>query len=306
MAEEDIDNHRLARETAFLRQRVAELESTLRDVKSALSETETRLKERDLSPVDANTDKASQPMPDKDMVPQLPLTEYPKRLQSLASELTRSEDHERRQIALYLHDQVGQSLAAVRVKFAAWKGMTPSPKRDDMLADIEQLIDQTIDDTRSLTFELSPPILYELGLGPALEWLGEHLCDKEAIDFEYSDDGRSRKIEEIMASALYRIVRELLLNVMKHAQASHVSVSVSADDIDIRLVVKDNGIGMEYSHYEQALKGLSGTYGLFSIRERLHDLYGSVNIESKPGEGTCITVTAPVHSPVSTNNGGIT
>jgi PAS domain S-box-containing protein len=221
------------------------------------------------------------------------LAEHQRLLQSLASDLVQSEDRERRHIAAYLHDEVGQSLAAVRVKFATWKRMKSSPKRDRLLADIEQLIDKTIEETRTLTFDLSPPILFELGLGPALEWLGETLFDKEGIAFEFRDDGHSGKIEEALASALYRIVRELLANVLKHARARHVAVAVSGGDSGIRLVVKDDGAGMEHSRYEQALKGAGGTYGLISVHERLRHLGGSLEIESDPGKGTRVTVAAP-------------
>lgn len=233
------------------------------------------------------------------------LAKYQKQLQALASELAQSEDLERRRIAVYLHDQVGQSLAAVRVKFAAWKGMEPSPKRQLLLSEIERLIDQTIDDTRFLTFDLSPPILHELGLGPALEWLGENLCEKEGIVFEFLDDGHSGKMEEVLAGALYRIVRELLLNAVKHAQASRVSVLVSVNHDGIHLVVKDDGIGMDRSRYGQALKGAGGTYGLFSIHERLRQLNGSLSIESNPGGGTRMMVAAPLSHSVSSQSGGL-
>jgi signal transduction histidine kinase len=200
---------------------------------------------------------------------------------------------------------VGQSLAAVRVRFAAWKAMKSSPKRRMLLSDIEQLIDSIIEETRTLTFELSPPILFELGLGPALEWLGETLCEKAGVAFEFLDDGHFGKIEEVLASALYRIVRELLVNATKHARAGRVSVSISADDSHICLVVTDDGIGMESDRYEQALRGVSGTYGLFSIRERLHRLNGSLGVESHPGEGTRVTVAAPLSRSVSRDDGGL-
>lgn len=234
------------------------------------------------------------------------LNAYKGRLQLLASELSQTEDRERRRVAVYLHDHVSQSLAALRVKFAIWKSTDASPEREALLHDIGQLIEQTIQEARSLTFELSPPLLFELGLGPTLEWLGERLCQKEGIRFEFSDDGRCRKLQDDMASALYRIVRELLLNAVKHAQAKCISVSVSADCDGIRLVVKDDGIGMVPSHYEQAVKGLGGTYGLFSVCERLRLLAGSLSIDSSPGKGSRITVTTPVPYSASSCEGGST
>jgi len=227
------------------------------------------------------------------------LNAYKGRLQLLASELAQTEDRERRRVAVYLHDHVSQSLAALRVKFAIWRSTDALPEREALLHDMGQLIEQTIQEARSLTFELSPPLLFELGLGPTLEWLGERLCQKEGIGFEFSDDGRCRRLQDDMASALYRIARELLLNAVKHAQAKCIWVSVSADNDGIRLMVKDDGIGMVPSRYEQALKGLGGTYGLFSVCERLRLLEGSLSIDSSLGKGSCITVMIPIPCSVS-------
>lgn len=224
------------------------------------------------------------------------LATYQKQLQMLALKLERREDEERRRIAAYLHDQVGQSLAAVRVKFATWKGMKAAPSRETLLSEIEQLIDSTIDETRMLTFDLSPPILYELGLGPALERLGETCCEKEGIAFIFHDDGRNGRLSEVLASALYRIARELLLNVVKHAKAERASLSLSVDAREIRLAVEDNGMGIEREQCARALGGLGGTYGLFSIRERVQHLGGRIELVSNPGEGTRATVVVPFMS----------
>lgn len=224
------------------------------------------------------------------------LTAYQKRLQSLASELVKTEDRERRQIARYLHDQVGQSLAAIRVKYAAWRAMKVSPKRDETLNEIEELLNRAIEDTRSLTFELSPPILYELGLGPALEWIGEHFCEQHGLYFSFVDDGHAQQINDILSSALYRIVRELVLNCIKHAKAHKIFLSLSADSETIQVTVEDDGIGMEPARCEDALRGTCGTYGLFSVRERLHDFNGILVINTHPGHGMKVELSVPTPS----------
>lgn len=233
------------------------------------------------------------------------LSTYRERLQSLTMRLMQSENREHRRIAAYLHDEIGQSLAAVRVKFATWKGMKPSPQSEALLSSIEQLIDRTIEDMRTLTFELSPPILFELGLGPALEWLGENVCEKEGIDFSFRDESGGGKLDEVLASTLYRIARELLLNTVKHARARSASVSLSTEDGLFRLAVSDDGIGMELSRCEQAKRGFGGTYGLFSIREQLRYLGGSLDIEAFPAGGTRVLVAAPLSHRVSSIEGDL-
>lgn len=172
------------------------------------------------------------------------LSEYNEQLRCLARELTQAEEAERRRVSDYLHDRVGQALSAIRLKFTVWKGMESASERDKLLAEISQLIDRTVEETRSLTFELSPPILYELGLGPALEWLGENLLEREGIAFEHRDDGRCPMVDDTLASALYRIARELLLNVVKHARADAASITLTTAGEKVCLEIADDGTGI--------------------------------------------------------------
>lgn len=225
---------------------------------------------------------------------ELALDDYQRLLRSLASKLAQVEDRERQRTAVYLHDRVGQALAAVRVKFSAWKKMASSPLRDTLLLEIEQLIDDTIDETRTLTFELSPPILHELGLGPALEWLGETMCGAGGIEFTFRDQGIPSRLREELASTMYRIARELLTNVLKHAGARSLLIALSADTDYIRLEVTDDGSGVDLSRCRQALNGVCGSFGLFSIHTRLQDIGGTIEIASSPETGTCVQVAVPL------------
>ena len=222
------------------------------------------------------------------------LEEQRELLRSLGSRLVGTEEQERKRIASYLHDEVGQSLAALRVNLATWKGTKSPAQRRRLLRDIEGLLDETIDETRSLTFELSPPLLFELGLGPALDALGERLFSGTTTSFAFHDDGLGGELSDTFASGLYRIGREALLNALKHADAGNVSISLSAAGNRLCLVVKDDGKGMESGHFQKALRGRGGTFGLFSINERLHHLGGTIEIVSSPGKGTCVTITAPL------------
>ena len=219
---------------------------------------------------------------------------YTEQLGLLALALSETEDHERRRVSDYVHDHLGQALTAVRLKFNAWKRMERSSGSDALLAEIERMIDRTLEETRTLTFDLSPPILFSLGLGSAIEWLGEHLIEPEHIDFEFHDDGRCPALEETHASAMYRLVRELLLNVVKHAHAKRVSVSLRFKKGMLCLEVADDGAGMEQARCQHALQGATGTYGLFSLRERLRHLNGSIEVDTSVGAGTRVMIRLPV------------
>ncbi len=227
-------------------------------------------------------------------------------LRALASDLAQVEEQERRRIAAYLHDEICQLLAAVRVKLGAWKARNPSMNAPELLSDIERTIDQTIDDTRLVTYELSPPILFELGLGPALECLGERLCEEHGIVFEFRDEGQTKSLSEGLASALYRIARELLMNVVKHAQAKHLSVSVALMADAVQVVVEDDGKGFNVSQRTGEVLRTGEHFGLFGIRERILYFGGSLKLDSTPGRGTRATVAVPLDKPVVTRKGDLT
>jgi PAS domain S-box-containing protein len=211
---------------------------------------------------------------------------YQERLQSLAAELSLGEERERRRIATNLHDRIGQSLAFARLKIA---GMA---REKTELKPVQELIEQAIEDTRSLTFELSPPVLYELGLVPALEWLARKIQQEHRIQTEFHDDGEPKPVEENMRVVLFQAVRELLLNVVKHARASHAQVLLRRDGNAIRIVIEDDGIGFEVSKFRS---DVPRTFGLFNVRERLEYLGGRVKIRSEPGAGTRVTLIAPLN-----------
>jgi signal transduction histidine kinase len=160
------------------------------------------------------------------------------------------------------------------------------------LDEIYKHLDRIIDEMRSLTFDLGSSVLYELGLEAAIrEWLSDEVQQKYGIHTEFEDDERPKPLDDDVRAVLYRAVRELLVNIVKHAQARKVKVSIGRDNHHVRIVVADDGIGFVPS--PQLNK--TGSIGLFSIRERLNYLGGSIEIESKPGQGTHITLVAPIN-----------
>jgi len=217
---------------------------------------------------------------------------YQEQLRSLASQLSLVEERERHRIATELHDHIGQTLALCQIKLGALRE-SASPTLAASVDGIRDLIEQTIHYTRSLTSELSPPILYELGFEAAIEWLGEQILKRHGIRFEFEDDRQPKPMDDEARILLFQAVRELLINVTKHAQARNAKVSVQRDGDNIRINVEDDGVGFDISKLDSYLKENSG-FGLFSIRERLNRIRGYLNIESEPGKGIRVTVVAPL------------
>jgi PAS domain S-box-containing protein len=213
-------------------------------------------------------------------------------LRALSVELSRAEEHERQRLALFLHDEIGQSLALLRMKLG---GLAAARKWKSGKQDIQQALDvleKVIDQTHKLTFELSPPVLHQLGLEAALEWMGEKIGKDFGIEFTFSDDGMMKHLEDDLKVLLFRCVRELMMNIVKHAKARRMTVSLTQRGKRVAVVTEDDGIGFDTSllegHPDQT------GFGLFSVRERLVATGGTFELRSEPGRGTRITLSVPL------------
>lgn len=218
------------------------------------------------------------------------LLAYQEQLQTLAAELSLGEERERRRIATGLHDRIGQTLALARLTLGRF-GSSPTGAQDG-IKEVRELIEQAITDTRSLTFELSPPVLYELGLVPALEWLARKIQQDHSIPTRFHDDGQPKPLDEKFRVVLFQAVRELLFNVVKHAAASHAQVMTRRDADALRIIIEDDGKG--FAPNSNSPLDRMKAFGLFNIRERLEYLGGHMKIRSEPGLGTRITLMAPL------------
>ncbi len=222
------------------------------------------------------------------------LLDYQKQLKSLASELSLTEERERRRIATELHDRISQSLVISKVKLELLRESAPSGDFARALGEVCSSLDQTIRNTRLLTFDLSSPILYELGFEAAVaEWLTEQIQEKYGIESEFEDDGQPKPLGDDIRVLLFRDVRELLINVVKHAHAHKVKVSIRRVGSEIRVSVEDDGVGFDLAEVA-SIAAQTGGFGLFSIRERLEQLGGHLELESKLGHGTRVTIMAPL------------
>jgi PAS domain S-box-containing protein len=218
---------------------------------------------------------------------------YQQQLRSLASELSLAEERLRRRIAAELHDHIAQNLAISKIKLESLKDdVEPGPAKS--LKDVIDLISQTIDASRSLTFEISPPVLYELGFEAAVGWLVKQTRQRFGLDVEFINDEKPKPLNADIRVLLFQAVRELLVNVIKHAKAKKAKVYALAVDDNIQVTVEDDGIGIDTADLNSTKDFTKGGFGLFNIRERLDQIGGSVIIQSGRKKGTQITMTAPI------------
>jgi len=224
---------------------------------------------------------------------QVQLLGYQKQLKLLASQLSLAEERERHRIATELHDRVCQSLVMSKFKLQQISESEVDGSLMENLVKICEYLDHVIQSTRLLTFDLSYPILYELGFEAAVaEWLTEQI-EQHGISTEFVDDGRHKPLESDICILLFRSVRELLTNVIKHSHARNVKVVSQKIDGRIRVEIADDGVGFDPSGFSASAKK-AVVSGLFSIRERLEQLGGSVEVDSETGRGTKIKIEAPL------------
>jgi signal transduction histidine kinase len=221
------------------------------------------------------------------------LLTYHEKLRSLASALALTEERERHRIAIEVHDHIAQKLAFAKIKLGTLRASTSSTSLAGTTDEIMELVNEIIQDIRSLISQLSSPILYELGFVPAVEWLAQETRKRHGILVEFADDGQPKPLSDDVCVLLFQAVRELLVNVAKHAQARSAKVSITRDGTHIEVDVEDDGVGFDTGKLAPSVDE-NGRFGLFSIRARLDPLGGHIEVESEPGHGTRVTLMAPL------------
>lgn len=212
-------------------------------------------------------------------------------LRVMAAELTGAEQRERRRLAQLLHDDLQQVLVAAHMR-----ATSQSSSREADLPLIADLLEQALDTSRSLSKELAPPVLYELGLEPALEWLVEATREKHGLEVDARLDGHVEVGDEQLRVLLFQAVRELLLNVVKHAGVDRARLRLTEVGDRVRVVIEDEGRGFDPTAVSQDPD--RGGFGLFSLQERLELMDGEVQVDSVPGRGTRILLSVPARSPL--------
>lgn len=225
------------------------------------------------------------------------IANYQKLLKAMSSEISFVEEKQRRQLAEGLHDHVGQLLAASKMQIqAAQQAMGENSAGSKEIARAREMIEDAIKSTRTLTFELSPPVLYSIGLEAAIEQLIDMTPNYYDFECDYRDDGEKRHLDERVRVLLFRAVSELLFNIYKHASATKVDVRTYSQNGNICIEVADNGSGFDASRAIHSGNSTSRGFGLFSIQERLNTYNGSMQIKSEKGSGTVILLTCPINA----------
>ena len=221
------------------------------------------------------------------------LLEYQAKLKGLSIQLSKTQETERRKLASQLHDNVSQELFVAQLQLNALARNETDEDQKRGLNQIRDQIQKIIKDTKTLTFDLSPPILYDYGLKEAIEALAQSMEENHGISVHtrFSEDGD--RLDTDRNIILYRCISELFNNTLKHARADTIFISMDHHDGLLQVDFRDNGVGFEKNHIEIPAHGGNG-FGLFDIREKLQHLGGMLEIETAPGDGTRILMKLPL------------
>ena len=218
-------------------------------------------------------------------------------LRELSAALQSIREAEKTRIARELHDELGQSLMALKMDASAIASeLTPAQavliKRAE---DMKQLIDQTVASVRRIAADLRPLMLDNLGLAPTLEWLTRDFALRAGIPVELCMPNEDLGASGDAATAVFRIVQEALTNVVRHAHATHVQVAVMRSGGDVRVRVIDDGCGMRDDDHRKAR-----SFGLLGMRERAYVLGGNFSIRREGDKGTTVEATIPAFGTIGT------
>ena len=208
-------------------------------------------------------------------------------VRELSLQVGEAQERERRRIAVHLHDDVGQSLVLAHIKLDQVAQRAGAEKEE--LLEVKKLIQQAINDTRTLTFDLASPVLYELGLAAALRSLCDHDEGEVPTNFVFECKEEIKNVPERISVSLYRIASELLFNIRKHAEAKEARVCLGRDADYLWLTVEDDGRGFDQDAVRSAT-GPSRGIGLFSVEQLVDLLGGEMRVDSEPGKGSTFSI----------------
>ncbi len=220
------------------------------------------------------------------------LSSYQDQLRKLSSQLLVSEETERRQFARELHDRVSQTLTVLKIRVDTMAAGKKKASTEKEAAYLSIMLERLIREVRTLTFELSPPILYELGLCAALEWLVDNFHEQHNLIVNLKKCEISTETNPALAVMVFQTIRELLTNVVKHAETDSAKLEVTMNPTGIHVTVSDHGVGLTEDLDQELIMKKQG-FGLFSIRERLNSLGGQFEISANPARGTRVVCFIP-------------
>lgn len=199
-----------------------------------------------------------------------------------------AQEEERKRISKDLHDGVGQQLSGLKMAFQKLGTIIQIklPEEEKAVEELAQIVSESADEVRSISHQMMPRALVELGLIPALEDMLTKSLKMAEIEYEFEHYGIERRLSEQKEVSLYRICQELINNIIKHSGATHVNIQLFKNRAKLILIVEDNGSGIS----GQSASG----HGLLNIKSRLNTLNGEVNFEPSPQSGTLATIRIPI------------
>lgn len=217
-----------------------------------------------------------------------------RRMRELDAQSNLAAERERRRLADQLHDSTIQQLVLARILVDAAPGQSPAasgPRAER----VRELLDMSLAQLRSLVFELSPPVLYQGGLFPAVQWLAGELNGRWSVRFDCRLEGELPSLPDDLMVTLFQAARELMTNVCKHAQASHADVRIGCDPLAAHLTVSDDGVGIDANWGGGMERGpAGGGYGLFSLQSRVELIGGRLSLAAREGGGTQASLLVPL------------
>jgi signal transduction histidine kinase len=219
------------------------------------------------------------------------LRQKQERLRSYARELVGAEERARRATAVDLHDGIGQQLVGLQMTLNTLVARSP-PEIKLLLSEATATVREIQTIAQRVIADLSPPGLYELGLEPALKWLSVYVRSKDGLQVDLYVSVKDGAIDLNLRVLAFKVIRELLRNVVKHAGVRAATVTVTHTDKQLRVVVEDKGVGFEWqlSLFEPRQHG----FGLWSIADRVRDAAGEMVVDTAPGHGCRVTLTFPL------------
>jgi signal transduction histidine kinase len=218
-------------------------------------------------------------------------------LQQLSARLLQIQEDERKRLSCELHDEIGQILHALRIEISQARAFmqTDSAAAGASLEHARGLAENVVGTVRNISVLLRPPLLDDLGLAPALQWLAEDFSRRAGIRCSLAEQGLPQALPDAQRTCVYRVVQEALHNCDKHSGASNVRLTARAEDAQLIIEIEDDGRGFDAA--AQRKPAGTGGLGLLGMRERASMLGGSFAVDSAPGTGTRLTMRLPLPEP---------
>lgn len=225
------------------------------------------------------------------------LEAYRSGARALASRILSAQEAERVRVSRELHDDTGQALTLILVRLQLIENVTRDPEVRRELAELRELVVDTLDGVRRLAVQLGPSILEDLGLRSGLEWLADRVRDETGMRVDLDLRGETENIPPTVAIAVFRVAQEALTNVVRHARATRIDLRLDDSSGVLLLEVADDGAGFDV---DEARSRPTASVGLFGMAERVALVGGTLDIQSRKGAGTRVIVRVPVREEVLT------